>query len=289
MKGRVLAHDLGFTEGPVITEAGEFIVTSIDRGCLYRISAEGSAVLAVTGGGPNGATEGPHEGSGTTLYVSQNGGTRPGHRWPFITGGIQIVRPGGRVDWLTQDPISPNDLCLGPDGLLYCTDPTRGRPERDDGRLWRCDLSTGEAQLLCSLPWYPNGIGFGLEDDAVYVASTGQQRIWRFPLTSSGVGRPEGFIQLAYGLPDGFAFDIHGNLIVAAVGANGKAGQIQTFDTNGRLLDAFEPGPHMKYTNLALSPTGTMLITDSEGGNALAFDWPTRGLALHPFRTSILR
>ena len=85
------------------------------------------------------------------------------------------------------------------------------------------------------------------------------------------------------------AFDIHGNLIVAAVGANGKAGQIQTFDTSGRLLDAFEPGPHMKYTNLALSPTGTMLITDSEGGNALAFDWPTRGLTLHPFRTSILR
>jgi gluconolactonase len=284
MQGRVLARELGFTEGPVITQSGEFIVTSIDHGCLYRITEDGATVLAVTGGGPNGATEGSPEGQAPTIFVSQNGGRRPGHKWPFVTGGIQIVRSGGRVNWLTQDPISPNDLCFGPDGLLYCTDPTRGRSESDDGRLWRCDPTTGEAQLLCSLPWYPNGIGFGLEDDAVFVAATGQRRIWRFPMSESGLGQPEVFAELEYGLPDGFAFDAEGNLLLAAVGQDGRPGQIQTYDRDGQLTSSFEPGPHAKYTNLALGADGRMLVTDSEGGSALLFDWPTPGLPLHPFR-----
>jgi gluconolactonase len=281
MQGRVVAEGLGFTEGPVITQSGELVVTSIDHGCLYRITDDGGEVLAVTGGGPNGATEGQTG----LLYVSQNGGTRPAHRWPFITGGIQVVYPGGRVGWLPQDPVTPNDLCFGPDGLLYCTDPTRGRPQRDDGRLWRCDPRTGEAQLLCSLPWYPNGIGFGVEDDAVYVASTGEQRIWRFPLTESGLGRPEVFVQLAYGLPDGFTFDANGSLVVAAVGEGGSPGQIQTYGRDGQLLDAFEPGTNTKYTNVALGPDGTMLITDADAGTAVVLDWPVAGLPLHPFRT----
>lgn len=279
MEPRVIGRDLGFAEGPVITRAGEFVVTSIDQGCLYRITADVCEVLAVTGGGPNGATEGP----GAAIYVSQNGGKRPAHRWPNVTGGIQVVYPGGRVEWLTQDPVSPNDLCFGPDGLLYITDPTRGRP-RDDGRLWRCDPRTGDAELLRSVPWYPNGIGFGLEDDAVYVASTGEQRIWRFPITASGLGTPEPFAQLASGLPDGFAFDSSGDLLIAAVGENGKPGQIQTYDREGTLIDAFEPSPHSKVTNVALGSDGTMLVTDADGGTALVFDWPNPGLALHPYR-----
>ena len=279
MEGRIVARDLGFTEGPVITQAGEFMVTSIDHGCLYRITADACEVLAVTGGGPNGAAEG----IGATIYVSQNGGKRPAHRWPNVTGGIQVIHDGGRVEWLTQDPVSPNDLCFGPDGLLYCTDPTRGRP-RDDGRLWRCDPTTGEAELLCSVPWYPNGIGFGLEDNAVYVASTGEQRIWRFPIIQSGLGKPDAFAQLASGLPDGFAFDAGGNLLVAAVGENGTPGQIQTYDRDGTLVDAFEPSSSSKITNVALGSDGTMLVTDADGGTAIVVDWPNPGLPLHPFR-----
>jgi gluconolactonase len=279
MEGRVIGRGLGFVEGPVITQAGDFVVTSIDHGCLYRMTADTCEVVAVTGGGPNGATEG----SDASLYISQNGGKRPAHRWPNVTGGIQVVHDGGRVEWLTQDPISPNDLCFVPDRLLYCTDPTRGRP-RDDGRLWRCDPKTGEAELLCSLPWYPNGIGFGLEQDAIYVASTGDQRIWRFPIAPGGLGRPEVFAQLATGLPDGIAFDSSGSLLVAAVGEHGRPGQIHTYDRDGILIDAFEPGTSSKVTNVALGPDGTMLVTDADGGRALTFDWPNPGLPLHPFR-----
>ena len=285
MEARVVARDLGFTEGPVITQGGELLVTSVDHGCVYLLDPPGPSVFAVTGGGPNGAVEAMPIGDSTVVYIAQNGGTRPAHRWPHVTGGVQLARRGGLVQWVTQDPVSPNDLCFGPDGLLYVTDPTRGRPQRDDGRLWRCDPASGEAELLGSLGWYPNGIAFGLEDDAVYVASTGQRQIWRFPLTTGGLGRAEAFAQTGDALPDGLCFDRDGNLIVAAVGTEGRPGAIHTYDANGALIDAFEPGTSSKITNVALSPSGTLLITDADAGQALVVDdWPTMGIPLHPFR-----
>ena len=239
----------------------------------------GPQTLAVTGGGPNGATEGP----GGVLYVAQNGGRRPARKWPYIAGGVQAVGPGSRVNWVTTDPVSPNDLCFGPDGMLYITDPTRSQA-RDDGRIWRCDPDSGEAELLASVRYYPNGIGFGLDDDALYVASTGQSVIIRYPVSGGGLGKPEIFARTGHGMPDGFAFDSSGNLTVAAVGREG-AGEIQTYDRSGRLIDAFRPSASAKLTNVALSGDGVLIVTDAQAGAVLTIrGWPEPGLALHPFR-----
>jgi gluconolactonase len=275
-----VAEEVGRSEGPVWRRDGSVSFVSLTDGCLYAWDGETTSVLAVTGGGPNGAAEW----SDGSLYVTQNGGKPPARPWPFVHGGIQIVQPGGRVDWLTQDPISPNDLCFGPDGLLYFTDPTRKRPARDDGRLWRCHPDSGEAELLVSIGWYPNGIAFGLEDDAVYVADTGGGRIVRFPVSGGGLGEPEAFARMLHGMPDGLAFDATGNLLVAA-GRPGGHGDIETYDRNGRLVDVFQPGPSPAFTNLALGSDGRLLITDSERHLLLLVEaWPAAGLPLHPFR-----
>jgi gluconolactonase len=278
---KVLADGLGFTEGPVFRQAGDVVAVSIDRGHLYRIIDGHAELLAETGGGPNGAAEG----KGGEVFIAQNGGALPARRWPYITGGVQVIRAGGKVDWLTQDPISPNDLCFGPDGLLYVTDPTRGR--RDDGRLWRCDPVTGESELLASVAWYPNGIGFAREDDALYVASSGDATIRRFPLTSSGVGKPETVIRMKTGLPDGFAFDIDDHIVIAAPSPDdpGTAGSVQTWTLEGELLDELHPGNSPYYTNVAISSDARLIITDSSRGGVLVVeDWPSAGLPLHPFR-----
>jgi len=278
---QVVANDVGFTEGPVITQAGETVFTSIDRGVVY-VSRDGvTKVLSETGGGPNGATEG-RDGQ---IYIAQNGGTHPARPWPGICGGVQVISPSGEWSWLTQDPVSPNDLCFGPDGLLWLTDPTRRRPERDDGRLWRCDPETGFSELLVSLPWYPNGIGFGLESDCVYVAHTRDGQIIRFPIdASSRLGPPEVFIQLDHGVPDGFAFDVENNLTVAAVGAEGEPGDIQTYDREGKLVDVFDGAFSQKCTNVAIG-SGRLIVTDADAGTVIEVaDWPTEGLPLHPHR-----
>jgi gluconolactonase len=285
---RILATDVGYAEGPVVTTTGDVLFTSIDRGLIYRIVGDHAEVFAETSGGPNGATEGP----GGNIYVAQNGGSTPAHRTPEITGGVQVVRPGGKVDYVTRDLITPNDLCFGPDGYLYVTDPTRGASpvgptqRRDDGRLWRCDVVTGETELLVSVGWYPNGIGFGIEDDALYVALTsfhdGDSKVMRFPIEGEGrLGTPEVFISGDFGRYDGFAFDIDGNLILSAIGS--EFGLVQIYDREGKHLDDYKPGPS-KYSNVALTEDRILYLTDSNGRFLAVDPWPTAGLRLHPFR-----
>lgn len=281
---RVLGTGFGFAEGPVFMQSGDIVVTSINQGRIYRVRSEGAEMIADVGGGPNGLTEGP----GGRIYIAQNGGKSPGVPTPGVTGGIQVIDPDGGVRWLTTDPVSPNDLCFGPDGLLYFTDPTRqvSRPDRSDGRLWRVDVETGAAELLASVHWYPNGLGFGLEDDALYVANSRDCQIVRMPLEQSGLGKPEIVIQMERGAPDGFAFDIEGNIIIGAPTRDERPGTVQVWSPDGKLLDELHPGSSLKYTNVALSEDRMLIVTDADAGRVLAYDdWASVGLPLHPFRS----
>lgn len=281
---RTLVSEVGFTEGPVITPSGEIFVTSIDHGRVYRITESGPEVFADLGGGANGAAL-AEDG---TLYIAQNGGrwSHNGPAWgPDSVGGVQVVRPDGTFEWVTRDPIAPNDLCFGPDGYLYVTDPTRA-PRSADGRIWRIDPESGEAELLLSVPWFPNGIGFGPED-ALYLASTWESRIARFALDDGNKLVDEHtVIEMDKGYPDGFAFDNEGNLLIGAISDNDdEPGDIQIYDPSGTLLDVIQPGTGSKYTNLALSSEGLLVIAASSLGQVLAIkDWPSAGLPLHPFR-----
>ncbi len=282
MNVEILAAGAGFTEGPVVTQEGEILAVSIDQGRVYTCKSGKAEVFADVGGGPNGATEG----LGEKIYIAQSGG-QWGRRHPAfvpgITGGIQVVAADRSVSWVTMDPIAPSDLCFGPDNHLYVTDPTRHRT--GDGRIWRVDVDSGRSEILVSVPWFPNGIGFGPESDALYVASTAEQRIVRFPITPDGLGPEETAIQLTTGFPDGFAFDVDGNLVIGAVSLGADAGDIQTWSSAGQLLDTFHPGTHRLYTNVALTPDRKLFVTDSDGGAVLVVeDWPRAGLPLYPFR-----
>lgn len=289
MKPRLFTTDIGFAEGPVFARNGDIALVSIDQGIIRRWSGDGELLHTYDiGGGPNGLTEGPDD----VLYVAQCGAVglsfhaadRNGH-----TGGVQALKPDGTVEWVTQDPIWPNDLCFGPDGRLYVTDPSRRRPNRDGGgRIWSVDLSTGDAVLLVSPDWYPNGIGFSHADEHLYVASTGDSRIMRLTLDDGKVVAEETFIQMTVGKPDGFCFDADGNIIICALGGehgDTTPGQIQVWSSEGEFMSVFEPGPSNLYTNAALSHDGRLLIADAGRGEALIVDdWGAAGLPLHPFR-----
>jgi gluconolactonase len=283
-RARPVATGLGFTEGPVATQAGEHLVVSTSHGCVYRLADGGGERFADTSGAVNGATEG----ADGAIYLAQAGGhskhylMNPDAGALARVGGIQRAWADGRVEWVTMDPVTPNDLCFGPDGLLYFTDPTRGR--RDDGRLWRCDPITGLGELLASTGWYPNGIGFSA-DDALWVADTFQCRMIRYSLDDGRLGAPETAIQLDGGYPDGFAFDLAGNVVIGVVSVDGSPSQVETWSQNGERLDVFDPGPGERFTNVAFTADGGLLICDATAGAVLLVDdWPEGGLQLHPFR-----
>src|SRR4029077_3928015 len=120
----------------------------------------------------------------------------------------------------------------------------------------------------------------------LYVANTTASSIVRFTLDGGKLDKGETFVEMAMCTPDGFTFDVEGNIIIGAPGF-GKPypGQIQTYDRNGKLIDTFEPGSNHLYTNVALSSDNVLFITDSDGEQVLAVDgWPHAGLLLHPFR-----
>jgi gluconolactonase len=280
---RSVAAELGFTEGPVFTATGSMIMTSITRGTIYRLEEDGASVLARTGGGPNGATEGPDG----ALYIAQNGGVIPGQGPTGGSGGVQVIRQGGDIEWLCRNMVTPNDLCFGPDGLLYVTDPTRPR-ERNTGRIWRVDPDSGDAELLVAVDWYPNGIGFGSADDAVYIAKMNEGEIVRCALTNNGLGAPEVVIRLDRGRPDGFAFDINEHLVIGAISYTEDPGEIQVWSLDNKLLDTLIPGRGKFYTNVALDHTGRLLISASDEGAALLVESRyDPAMPLHPLRAAL--
>src|SRR5690242_7155039 len=94
---RVLAENIGFTEGPIWTGA-DVIVTSITRGLLYRMSLTGgdATPVAEPGGGPNGLTYDP----GTRqVWIAQNGRVHmpPRATVPDRIAGIQSWAGGHQV------------------------------------------------------------------------------------------------------------------------------------------------------------------------------------------------
>lgn len=274
----VLASGLGSLEGPVTCQDGSVVVTSIDQGRLYRVVDGKASVLATTGGGPNGATEGPDG----IIYVSQNGGAPPARNAVRSPAGVQVIDGAGTVRLFGEGMVSPNDLCFGPDGLLYVTDPTR-KPERDDGRIWRCNVLTQECTPILSCDWYPNGIGFSDDYDWIYVADSRHRRMVRMPLSHPGPDAVETLFHVDHGIPDGFAFDAEGNLLVACPNFEPGGGDVQVY-RDGRLLEVLRPATSTLFTNLAISRDAKIYICDAEFGNLYTATWRCPGLPLHPFR-----
>jgi gluconolactonase len=125
----------------------------------------------------------------------------------------------------------PNDLCFGPDGGLYLTDPgvvidnfasnNQIRPDYlsidYDGRVYRVDPVSGETRLIDRGIRFTNGIAFGT-DELLYVNETATGNIYRYGWHYGKIdGKREYFgnevrpdAPPGWKGPDGMAFDENG-------------------------------------------------------------------------------
>ena len=284
MTPMIVAEGLDFPEGPVWLGPKRVAVTEI-RGQCISLWENGTLKrrVAVTGGGANGATLGPDD----ALYVANNGGVSLGHegRWmadPQIAGRIQRVTLDGQVrDVATRlpgaPPNRPNDLCFGPDGLLYYTEPHNWEDIANlgVGRVARTTLD-GRVELVADVPFFPNGIAFG-PDDRLYVAQSVSQKIL---VMDPRPGAPSGtHCTLPRGFPDGFCFDAAGRLYVG-----GSLGAVLVvFEPDGRVRDVIETGEGTEPTNCCLGD-GVLYVTLSGTGQLVSLEMPVDPLPLYPAR-----
>lgn len=129
---------------------------------------------------------------------------------------------------------SPNDVIVRSDGTIWFTDPTYGilsdyegykaEPEHETRNVYRLDPATGEIDIVVDDFGQPNGLAFSPDETKLYVADsssshdvTRPRHIRVFDVVDGKrlTGGNE-FCVLDNGLPDGFRFDIAGNLWTSA-------------------------------------------------------------------------
>lgn len=294
----MVVDGLGFAEGPMTCPDGTLVVTSVDRGVVYRVAPEAqrATVLARTGGGPNAATPA----AGGAVAVTQNGGFDFSAMPEFpdpppvrrTTPGIQLVGLDGSVTYAASEGFqSPNDLAAGRDGTLFFTDPPRYPPTPGaTGRVWRIGPDGIPVEVAGGFR-FCNGIAVDADGSLVVVDWRGLVRIG-----PGGPGGPGGegeagrdaeretiVADLGEGGADGLCIDADGRLYVAATTAHG----VRVVE-DGREVDFLAlAGPGMTTNCCFGGPDGTTLFaTDGLPGRLVAWEgMPAPGLPVWPWQS----
>ena len=173
-----------FLEGPSFDRNCNLYVVDIPYGRVFRISPEGKFMLvAEYDGEPNG------------LKIDKDGRI-------FIAdykNGILLLDPkNGKLTPIISRRWSerfkgPNDLFLAGNGDMYFTDQGQTGLQDPTGRLYRYDLSTDKLDLLLGTIPSPNGLVMNVEENAIFVAVTRGNCIWRMPILGDGSVTKSGF------------------------------------------------------------------------------------------------
>src|SRR4051794_28985140 len=267
MTPTMLASGLGLTEGPLWSDAGELLVTSVSRGVIYAVALDGSGARAIAH--PGGAPSGLARSADGTVWIAQGGSQLRRAPDREVPPSIQRL---GESEAVRGGFAAPNDLPVGPDGRVWFTDPKghalHGEPE--PGRIWALD---GTAEVVAEGALYPNGLAF--TDAALLVAETATRRILRYPYADGAIGAPEPFAQLEDGHPDGLAIDAEGNVFVAAT----TAGAVIVLAPGGACRERIETGAGSLPTNVCFGGT-RLFVTVAKGGRVLAFEREVPGRQL---------
>jgi gluconolactonase len=229
-----LAEGFAFTEGPVWSRAGGFLLFSDpNENRIYRYDdRDGLSVFRERSGydaddvaeyrqpGSNGLTF-DREGR---LVIDEHGRHRVSRleadgRWTVLADRYR----GKRLN-------SPNDLVVRSDGAVYFTDPPFGLPRVYDDPRKELSFSgvyrwkDGRLDLLTTDFKGPNGIAFSPDERYLYVANwdPARKEVRRYPVDRDGrLGAGRTFVDLTTAAPgeealDGVKVDLRGNVYLSA-------------------------------------------------------------------------
>lgn len=256
-----------FLEGPAFDTDGNLWVVDIPWGRLFRITPSGDvSVGAEYDGEPNG------------LKFHKDGRA-------FITDhrhGIMVFDPrSGRVDpFLERAQLERfkgvNDLIFARNGDMYFTDQGQTGLHDPSGRLYRLRTDGRLECLLDRIP-SPNGLVLNKAENALFLAVTRANAIWRVALQPDGsIGKVGTFIQMSGGSgPDGLAIDEDDNLAVSHVGF----GTVWLFSALGEPMLRIRSPAGLLTTNCAYGgqDNRTLFITESKTGSVLSALLPVPG------------
>jgi len=253
-----VAGGLGFPEGPLVLPDGRIAFVEEYGGCVSVLEDGRVRVLAQVGGNPNGLALGPDR----LIYVTRGRGVVGAWLAPDLAvPAIVAVDPAnGRWDVVTTSadgrPLrAPNDLCFGPDGALYFTDPDDFLP---DGELrgWICRHTPGGTQVRHELDnTFPNGLAFDPAGRLVWMESHRRRAVGETP-----TGGWEPLAELGpETTPDGCAYASDGRLVVATLFSGGL--DVIAWQDAGRGIERITWARDVVPTNCCFDGT-TLWVTD---------------------------
>ena len=303
MDHTVIADNLRFPEGPVCLPDGSVIVVEIAAGRITRIDPDGDKeVVAMPGGGPNGAAIGPDGAlyvcnNGGALWAEQDGLLLPGDQPADYSGGRieRVDLATGAVECLYSEVdgrvlSAPNDLVFDRNGGFWFTDTGKARQhDRDNGSVYyaRADGSF-ITQAIPSLYGGPNGIGLSPDGQTLYVSLTLERIILSFSIVGEGTVAPSPIAALpgtvVCSFPgrimlDSMAIDANGHICVATMADRSS---IATIDPATGAYTHHDT-PDFITTNIAFggSDMRDAYITLGSSGKLIKARWPVPGLRLN--------
>ena len=267
-----IGSGLSFAEGVNFDRDGTLYCVDVHGGGVWRMPPGGALREWVrTGGAPNGSRFGP----GSDLFVADCG------RQAVLRLSTGTGREVVYADACDGRPFrGPNDLCFGPDGTLYVTDPAGSSLTERIGAVYGV-APDGTVHRVGGGLAFPNGLAVTPDGATLIVAETHTGVLHRYDLaeprhyreidplaTLSPAGAPPDEAG-----PDGMVFGADGNLYVAHFGA----GVVRVIDQGGTIVASLAAGG-MTPTNVAFWGD-SLYVTEGMGGSLYRLDI---GVSEHP-------
>ena len=255
----------GFLEGPSVDRNGNLLCVDIQAGRVYRISLDKHwDILVEYDGAPNGLKL--HKDGRAFIADRKNGlmvlDTETGQIENLLSG----PKTGEKFKGL-------NDLHFASNGDLYFTDQGRTGLQDPSGHVYRL-TATGSLETIVSNAPSPNGLVLSKRENALYVAVTRANAVWRIDLDDTA-RRAGLFAQLPCAGPDGVALDDNGNVIIA----HPTLGGVWVYSRIGLPLHFVATSAGEMTTNIAYGgiDNKTLFITESKTGSILSARMPVAG------------